>query len=184
MTQMLRATETTLGLAYDNAKIEFMAPWFCFLMLALMQSYEIKSPPWPILWFRILGIFSVENIKRLCVFMFQTWDNNQLLRRVLWIFSIWSHLPKNMRNPYPSTFLISLKGWWIVILSNFSNMGPNCKYFLRFSYLYLWSESIPSHHFLIKNISYKKRMRVNSSYDKFLRISSYIIFNLNSIRKP
>ena len=49
------------------------------------QSYEIKSPPWTILWFRILGIFSVENIKRLCVFMFQTWDNSQLLRRVLWI---------------------------------------------------------------------------------------------------
>ena len=36
------------------------------------QSYEIKSPPWKILWFRILVIFSVENIKRLCVFMFQT----------------------------------------------------------------------------------------------------------------
>ena len=49
------------------------------------QSYEIKSPPWTILWFRILGIFSVRNIKRLCVFMFQTWDNSQLLRRVLWI---------------------------------------------------------------------------------------------------
>ena len=49
------------------------------------QSYEIKSPPWTILWFRILGIFSVENIKRLCVFMFQTCSNSQLLRRVLWI---------------------------------------------------------------------------------------------------
>ena len=49
------------------------------------QSYEIKYPPWTILWFRILGIFSVENIKRSCVFMFQTWDNSQLLRRVLWI---------------------------------------------------------------------------------------------------
>ena len=36
------------------------------------QSYEIKSPPLTILWFRILGIFSDENIKRLCVFMFQT----------------------------------------------------------------------------------------------------------------
>ena len=34
------------------------------------QSYIIKSPPWTILWFRILGIFSVEKIKRLCVFMF------------------------------------------------------------------------------------------------------------------
>ena len=33
------------------------------------QSYEIKSPPWTILWFRILGIFSVENIARLGVFM-------------------------------------------------------------------------------------------------------------------
>ena len=38
----------------------------------IRQNYEIKSPPWTILWFRILGIFSVENIKRLCVFMFQT----------------------------------------------------------------------------------------------------------------
>ena len=49
------------------------------------QSYVIKSAPWTILWFRILGIFSVENIKRLCVFMFQTCSNSQLLRRVLWI---------------------------------------------------------------------------------------------------
>ena len=42
------------------------------------QSYEIKSPPWTILWFRILGIFFVENIARLGVFMFQTSDNSQL----------------------------------------------------------------------------------------------------------
>ena len=42
------------------------------------QSYEVKSPPWTILWFRILGIFSVENIARLGVFMFQTSDNSQL----------------------------------------------------------------------------------------------------------
>ena len=61
------------------------------------QSYVIKSPLWTILWFRILGIFSVENIKRLCGFMFQTWDNSQLLRRVLWIsaeltiVSSWKH---------------------------------------------------------------------------------------------
>ena len=27
----------------------------------LMQSYEIKSPPWTICWFAILWIFSVEN---------------------------------------------------------------------------------------------------------------------------
>ena len=42
------------------------------------QSYEIKSPPWTILWFRILEIFSVENIARLSVLMFQTSDNSQL----------------------------------------------------------------------------------------------------------
>jgi len=41
------------------------------LILPYHQSYEIKSPPWIILWLRILGIFSVKNIKRLCVFMFQ-----------------------------------------------------------------------------------------------------------------
>ena len=56
-----------------------------FTERTLLQSYEIKSPPWTILWFRILGIFSAENIKRLCVFMFQTRDKSQLLRRVLWI---------------------------------------------------------------------------------------------------
>ena len=48
-----------------------------------IQSYVIKSAPWTILWFRILGIFSIEYIKRLCVFMFQTCSNSQLLRRVL-----------------------------------------------------------------------------------------------------
>ena len=42
------------------------------------QSYEIKSSPWTILWFRILGIFSVENIDRLVAMMFQTSDNSQL----------------------------------------------------------------------------------------------------------
>ena len=41
------------------------------------QTYEIKSSPWTIFWFRILGISSVENIDRLSVFMFQTWDNSQ-----------------------------------------------------------------------------------------------------------
>ena len=55
--------------------------------LYLFRVYEIKSPPWTILWFRILGIFSVENIKRLYIFMFQTWDNSQLLRSVLWIIA-------------------------------------------------------------------------------------------------
>ena len=42
------------------------------------QRYEIKSHPWTILWFRILRIFSVENINRLGVFMVQTWDNIRL----------------------------------------------------------------------------------------------------------
>ena len=55
------------------------------LVTTCNQSYVIKSAPWTILWFRILGIFSVEYIKRLCVFMFQTCSNSQLLRRVLWI---------------------------------------------------------------------------------------------------
>ena len=59
--------------------------WFWRLQSKFEQSYIIKSPPWTILWFRILGIFFVENIKRFCVFMFQTWDHSQLLRRVLWI---------------------------------------------------------------------------------------------------
>ena len=36
--------------------------------LAIIQSYVIKSAPWTILWFRILGIFSVENIRG-CVFL-------------------------------------------------------------------------------------------------------------------
>jgi hypothetical protein len=49
-----------------------------WLMLSFSQSYEIKSSPWTILWFRILGIFSVENIAKLGVFMFQTSDNSQL----------------------------------------------------------------------------------------------------------
>ena len=43
-----------------------------------LQSYEIKSPPWTIWWFRILVIFSVENIDRLGAMMCQTSDNSQL----------------------------------------------------------------------------------------------------------
>ena len=59
--------------------------WVCFQLISSNQSYVIKSAPWTILWFRILEIFSAEYIKRLCVFMFQTCSNSQLLRRVLWI---------------------------------------------------------------------------------------------------
>ena len=47
--------------------------YFALDACSCMQSYEIKSPPWTILWFRILGI-----IARLGVFMFQTSDNSQL----------------------------------------------------------------------------------------------------------
>ena len=54
-------------------------------MICIAQSYVIKSAPWTILWFRILGIFSGEYIKRLCVFMFKSCSNSKLLRRVLWI---------------------------------------------------------------------------------------------------
>ena len=38
---------------------------YCWHPIAVMQSY---APPWTILWFRILGIFSVENIVRMGVF--------------------------------------------------------------------------------------------------------------------
>ena len=69
-----------------------------------IQSYEIKSPPWTILWFRIVGIFSVENIKRLCVLIFKTCSNSQLLRRVLWINAeltiVWSLKHKNTQPSY------------------------------------------------------------------------------------
>ena len=56
----------------------FYTLWQAQWDMSKKQSYEIKSPPWTILWFRILGIFSVENIARLGVFMFQTSDNSQL----------------------------------------------------------------------------------------------------------
>ena len=65
----------SIGLLVIAIRWLLFPPW--------IQSYEIKSPPQTILWFRILGIFSVEYIKRLCVFVFQTCSNSQLLRRVL-----------------------------------------------------------------------------------------------------
>ena len=46
--------------------------------VCFVQSYEIKSPPWTIVWFRILGIFIVENINRSGEFMFQTSDRRGL----------------------------------------------------------------------------------------------------------
>ena len=52
------------------------------------QSYEIKSPPWTIWWFRILGIFSVENVNRLGAMMFQTSDST--LSAVHWFTVLFS----------------------------------------------------------------------------------------------
>ena len=49
-----------------------------FCLIDVTQSYEIKSLPWTILCFRLLGIFSVRIIARLGVFMIQTSDNSQL----------------------------------------------------------------------------------------------------------
>ena len=95
MAMFLSGEEVTMLWQKVWKKLELVKEWveksqssfsqILHISLISIQSYEIKSPPWTILWFRILGIFSVENIKRLCVFMFQTWDNSQLLRRVLWI---------------------------------------------------------------------------------------------------
>ena len=63
---------------WEGHKIWKKSPtFFDKTAIITQQSYEIKSPSWTILWFRILGIFS-ENIDRLGVFMFQTWDNSQL----------------------------------------------------------------------------------------------------------
>ena len=49
-----------------------------FTGMWLVQSYEVKLPPWTIWWFRILGIFSIVNINRLGAMLFQTSDNSQL----------------------------------------------------------------------------------------------------------
>ena len=38
-------------------------------LVRLNQSYEIKSPPWTFLRFRILGMFSVENIAKVGCFL-------------------------------------------------------------------------------------------------------------------
>ena len=66
-------------LAYGEDQPSVQPSLTTFLQVSTTtQRYEIKSPPWTILCFRILGIFSVENIARLGVFMFQTSDNSQL----------------------------------------------------------------------------------------------------------
>ena len=43
-----------------------------------VKAMKSSPPPWTIWWFRILAIFSDENIARLGVFMFQTSDNSLL----------------------------------------------------------------------------------------------------------
>ena len=81
--QMFKLFLFTSGSSFVAASLSWQKRFNTFMVLGApngfllltplqVQSYEIKSPPWTILWFRILGIFSVENIKRLCVFMFQT----------------------------------------------------------------------------------------------------------------
>ena len=54
-----------------KSSMEFRSQKQLASTISCEQSYVIKSSPWTILWFRILGIFSVENINRLGVFMFQ-----------------------------------------------------------------------------------------------------------------
>ena len=73
--------ETTLYIARATIKMPFKVR-FLASHSKLWNQVPSLDPIW---WFRILGIFSVENIKSLCVFMFQTCSNSQLLRRVLWI---------------------------------------------------------------------------------------------------
>ena len=53
------------GKLSDMCQKENQTKW---LGVYSVQSYEIKSPPWTILWFRILEIFYVENTARLGVF--------------------------------------------------------------------------------------------------------------------
>jgi hypothetical protein len=86
----------------QNMKVETI--WFPsdFCCTMYKQSYEIKSPPWTILWFRILGIFSVENIARLGVLCFklQTIVSSALIHSTLlssWLLSeVWSIKPPNL----------------------------------------------------------------------------------------
>ena len=74
---------------------------YCF-RCSFCQSYEIKSPPWTILWFRILGIFSVENIARLGVLCFklQTIVSSALIHSTLlssWLLSqVWNIKTHNL----------------------------------------------------------------------------------------
>ena len=63
---------------FTELLIHVLAMNYDKIAVTLQQSYEIKSPPWTIWLFRILGIFSIENIDRLGDFMFQTSDNSQL----------------------------------------------------------------------------------------------------------
>ena len=80
--QLTRGKEVTVvvreGKMWEPGKMSWPNIRRMMALRCFEQSYEIKSPPWTILWFRILGIFSVENIARLGVFMFQTSDNSQL----------------------------------------------------------------------------------------------------------
>ena len=65
-----------------------------------MQSYEIKSPPWTLLWFRILGNFSVENMGWvfLC-FKLQTIVSSALIHSTL--LSSWLGASLKHKNTQP-----------------------------------------------------------------------------------
>ena len=76
---------TILELLYEhecNNITEFLGPMLNFppgkinsVKFKIMKSSPLLART--MLWFRILGIFTVENIARLGVFMFQTSDNIQ-----------------------------------------------------------------------------------------------------------
>ena len=107
----------------------------------ICQSYEIKSPPWTILWFRILRIFPVENIDKLGVFMFQTWGNSQLCIDSQYssqYLTIWSLKHQNTKHIYIFNKVRVLhlnrlkEGTWLLIFgSTWYEMTLNDRCFLK-----------------------------------------------------
>ena len=70
-----------------------------FQSISWTQSYEIKSPPWTILWFRILRIFSVESIARLYVSNFRQVSSALIHSTLLssWLLSeVWNIKTPNL----------------------------------------------------------------------------------------
>ena len=71
----IRYTLRNYLLIIDRGQQAWYTPKCFFRRVKAMKSSPLLGP---FLWCRILRIFSVENIDRLGVFMFQTWDNSQL----------------------------------------------------------------------------------------------------------